>query len=283
MINTIKYLTFVLKTSISDLEEIIEHIDEYYVSWDKPKRNKETGDVLVDGDGNTIIRQLNTTKKGLKKIQNRLYRFLISKIKTPQYAFGGIPKRDNVLNAKHHQGNKFIFTTDLQSFFPSISNRQVFNMFCEHGFSPTVSRILTQLTTYKNELPQGVPTSTLIANLVFKTTGDKIIDFANQNKLTFTIFVDDITLSSKFDFKDKIDTILSIIKNDGYKISNKKTFYKTKNPIITGVVCQNNKLKLQQSFYKKLKRLKSESVKDKNSEIKYHGTLMYNKKVNSMN
>lgn len=282
MINTIKYLTFILKLNINDLEGIIQNIDDYYLSWDKPKINKETGKALTDINGDIIKRQLNSTRRNLKTIQKRLYKFLLSKLDIPKYAFGGVPKRDNILNAKQHQGNKYIFTTDLKSFFPSISNKQVFDMFRENGVSPTVSRILTQITTYKHQLPQGVPTSTLIANIVFKKTGDKILSYAEANNIKFTIFVDDITLSSKEDFKDKIPEILSIIRKDGYKISNKKTFYKTKNPVITGVVCQNNKLKLQKSCYKRIKSLKLIS-NNKAIEQTYNGLLMYRNRVSSMN
>lgn len=254
MITNIKHLCYILKTDINTIKNIIDNIDAYYISWEKKKLDKDTSlPILVNGKPK--IRQLNSTKIELKKIQKRIYRFLLANIELPEYAYGGIPKRDNVLNAKQHQGNKYIFTTDLKSYFPSISHNQVFSLFIELGFSPTISRILTQLTTYKYQVPQGVPTSTLIANLVFKKTGDKISDFAKLNQLKFTTFVDDLTLSSKTDFKDKIPEILAIIVNDGYGISHKKTSYKTKNPIITGVVCQNNKLKLESHYYKRVSRV----------------------------
>lgn len=98
----------------------------------------------------------------------------------------------------------------------------------EYNFSPTTARILTQLITHNYELPQGDPTSTLIANLVFKKTGDKIDKYCKEKDIIFTIFVDDVTLSSKKEFKDKIPYILDIIINDGYKISHKKTLIKLK-------------------------------------------------------
>lgn len=198
----------------------------------------------------------------------------MSHVEIPTYAFGGVPKKDNIKNAKYHQGNKYIFTTDLRSFFPSISHNSVFEVYCNNGYSPTVARILTKLTTYKYQLPQGVPTSTLLALLAFKPTGDKLYDYALQHNLKFSIFVDDITISSKVDFKHLVPEILDIIVSAGYKISHNKTHYSTKNPIITGIKCQNNRIKLPQSTYKRISKL----PKDSNS---YKGLIMYRKRIDS--
>jgi len=281
MITNIKHLCYVLKSNINTIENIIDNIDAYYVSWDKIKTDKDTNQpILVNGEPK--VRHLNSTKSDLKKIQKRIYKFLLKEITLPEYAYGGVSKRDNVINAKKHQGNKYIFTTDLKAFFPSISHKDVFLLYLELGFSPTISRILTKLTTYNFQLPQGVPTSTILANLVFRKTGDKILEFAKSNNITFTTFVDDITLSSKKDFKEKIPDILNIIVNDGYAISHQKTFYKTKNPVITGIICQNNKLKLEQTLYKRATRLKlmKEAQPDDNKAIKRHeGLLRYKQKV----
>ena len=285
MITNIKHLCYILKTDINTIENIIDKINAHYISWEKKKFDKDTNQpILVSGKPK--IRQLNSTKIELKKIQKRISKFLLANVELPEYAYGGISKRDNVLNAKQHQGNKYIFITDLKSYFPSISHNQVFDLFLELVFSPTISRILTQLTTYKYQVPQGVPTSTLLANLVFKKTGDKISEFAKSNQMKFTTFVDDLTLSSKTDFKDKIPAIIEILSNDGYKISHKKTSYKTKNPIITGIICQNNKLKLKNSFYKRISCLEKQKKTESDNliiENKHKGLLQYCKKIDTIN
>lgn len=261
------------------------NIDDYYSAWDKPKFNKVTDKPILDVDGNVKTRRITSTKKELKIIQKRIYKFILSKVKLPSYFFGGIAKKDNILNAKLHQGNKYIFTTDLRSFFPSISHNRVFEIFIERGFHPTIARKLTQLITYQYQVPQGVSTSTLIANLVFEKTGNKIQSFAEENQLTFSIFVDDITISSKFDFKDKVPIILDLIIRDGYKISHRKTFYKTKNPIITGIVCQNNRIKVPQTYNKQIKRVCDIVDDDSSSKLfnKLKGMSLYRERVNSTN
>ena len=274
MIRTLKHLTYTLKTELATINDILADVDSYYISWSKVKTDKDTGLPLTDADGNQRTRQLNSTKIELKRIQKRILALLMSHVEIPTYAFGGVPNKDNIKNAKYHQGNKYIFTTDLRSFFPSISHNRVFEVYCDNGYSPTVARILTKLTTYKYQLPQGVPTSTLLALLAFKPTGDKLYDYALQHNLKFSIFVDDITISSNVDFKHLIPEILDIIVSAGYKISHNKTHYSTKNPIITGIKCQNNRIKLPQSTYKRISKL----PKDSNS---YKGLIMYRKRIDS--
>lgn len=274
MIRTLKHLTYTLKTELATINDILADVDSYYISWSKVKTDKDTGLPLTDANGNQRTRQLNSTKIELKRIQKRILALLMSHVEIPTYAFGGVPKKDNIKNAKYHQGNKYIFTTDLRSFFPSISHNSVFEVYCNNGYSPTVARILTKLTTYKYQLPQGVPTSTLLALLAFKPTGDKLYDYALQHNLKFSIFVDDITISSKVDFKHLVPDILDIIVSAGYKISHNKTHYSTKNPIITGIKCQNNRIKLPQSTYKRMSKL----PKDSNS---YKGLIMYRKRIDS--
>lgn len=274
MIRTLKHLTYTLRTELATINDILADVDSYYISWSKVKTDKDTGLPLTDANGNQRTRQLNSTKIELKRIQKRILALLMSHVEIPIYAFGGVPKKDNIKNAKYHQGNKYIFTTDLRSFFPSISHNSVFEVYCNNGYSPTVARILTKLTTYKYQLPQGVPTSTLLALLAFKPTGDKLYDYALQHNLKFSIFVDDITISSNVDFKHLIPEILDIIVSAGYKISHNKTHYSTKNPIITGIKCQNNRIKLPQSTYKRISKLPKYS----NS---YKGLIMYRNRIDS--
>lgn len=153
-------------------------------------------------------------------------------------------------------------------------------MFLREGCTPTIARILTKLTTIKRQVPQGIPTSTLIANLVFKPTGEKITQLAKENHIKFTMFVDDITLSSKIDFKSLLPLFLSLIRESGFAINHKKTHYKTKNPIVTGVICQNNRLLPPLGYKKKKARLRQELQTGKKSvEPQLRGLSTYLERI----
>lgn len=251
MIKTLKHLAFELKVTLSEIDHILNNIDRFYYQKEILKKN-ENGTPKIK-NGLTQKRVLNPSIKRLKEIQKRLQRNILQRLQIPSYAFGAIKGKDNISNAKQHQGKKYIFTTDLTNFFPSITNKQVYEMFVSFDFSPTVARYLTKLTTYKGKLPQGAPTSPIVANLVFVKTGRHLQEYATLNNLTFTSFVDDLTFSSPTDFKGKTQEILNAIIADGFKISHKKTNYESKSPTVTGVIVKNNNLDLTKEFKEKLK------------------------------
>ena len=157
--------------------------------------------------GTYWARKINPPKGELKEIQKQINGYLVKNVEMPVYAFGGIRNRDNIRNARFHKGQKFVFQTDLKDFFPYITYKLVYEMFVRVGFSHDVSSLLTKLTTYEGHLPQGAPTSTTIANLVFMPTGMALQAIAEREGLRFTTFVDDVTMSSQMDFKHVVPEI----------------------------------------------------------------------------
>jgi RNA-directed DNA polymerase len=199
MIYTPKYFAFVLKVDLKEIYTIIQDIDKFYTEVTILKKDKE-GMPIIGKNGIPKSRTLNPSHNRLKVIQKRIQKNILANLHLPDYAYGAVKSRDNVDNANTHKGKKFKFTTDLRNYFPSISHKRVFEMFRSYNFSPTVSRLLTQLTTYKGRLPQGSPTSSTIANLVFVKTGRNLDRFARKHNITFTSFIDDLTFSSPHDF-----------------------------------------------------------------------------------
>ena len=256
-IKTIKHLAFILKLNAEELLHLSTIVDNFYYTKSEPKLDKNNNPKFKNGK--PIFRILNPSINDLKIVQSRIQKNIISKIELPEYAFGAVKGKDNVKNALTHRGKKYNFTTDLSNYFPSIFNKQVYEMFIYNNFSPTVSRVLTQLTTYKGKLPQGAPTSPTISNLVFVKTGLKLQSIAKKNNLTFTSFIDDLTLSSTNDFKEIIPEIIETIQNDNYVISHQKTFYKTYRPTVTGVIVTNNYLFLTEKFKNKLNNLEGKT------------------------
>lgn len=272
MINTPKYLAYKIKVDLLEIYSIIENIDSHYTETIIPKLKE--GLPLFDKKGKLRCRILNPSHNRLKVMQKRIQKNILMNLKLPDYAYGAVKGRDNVDNAYIHRGKEHKFTTDLRNFFPSISHKKVFEMFRSFNFSPEVSMLLTKLTTYKGRLPQGAPTSSTIANLVFVKTGKKLQEFAEKHKIIFTSFIDDLTFSSPFDFKDITNKIITVLIEDGFRISHNKTNY-SREPIVTGLI-PSNFVKLPSSFYEKLNdpTLKPESKK---------GLLLYKQKVDKIN
>jgi len=274
MIKTTKHLSYVLKVEYKEIKAIINSIENFYREKVIIKLDKY-GKPKLDRNGEQKKRIINPSINRLKVIQKRIHKNILLSIELPDYAYGAVKGRDNVDNAKKHQGKKYKFTTDLKDFFPSITNKNVYEMFVNNDFSHQVASILTKLTTYKGKIPQGAPTSSTLANLVFIKNGDVLHQYAINNNLTFTSFVDDMTFSSITDFKQKVPKILEIINNE-YKISHKKTNY-SRNPNITGLHPMNNHLKLPNSFINKLKEFKEKTPEQ------IAGLLRYKEKISHEN
>lgn len=243
----------VLRTNIGRLDHILTHIDEFYKEFKEFKRDKygnlrTNKPKYVKKFGQYQTRTINPPKGELKSVQKRINKYLSEHISMPEYAFGGVKGKDNIQNAYSHKGQKYVFQTDLKDFYPFITSKMVYQMFVRIGFSADVSRILTRLTTYKGHLPQGAPTSTTIANLVFEPTGRKLQKLAEENKLRFTTFVDDVTMSSQSQFKDLTPLAIRILEEDGYRISQNKTTYKSGITEITGVKMTNNSMTTTSKF-----------------------------------
>ncbi len=275
MISTLKHLAFTLKVELSELEYIINNIDDFYYEKKEIKLNNKGLPKLKNGIEQKRV--LNPSINRLKTIQKRINKNILQTISIPDYAFGSIKGKTNILNAKKHQGKKYIFTTDLKNYFPSINNKRVFETFRSLNFSPLVSKHLTKLTTYKGRLPQGAATSSTLSNLAFIKIGEKLNQFAKENNLTFTTYIDDITFSSPIDFKSKTEYIINILKDGGFKISHNKTTYKTKNPIVTGIKVHNNKIAISDAF--KIKLVNTEGK----SESQIIGLKAYAQRIKDTN
>lgn len=251
--------TIILREPVDRVLYVVSNISRYYDEFPRYKKDKlgnkrKNKPQYIEKYGLYWKRIINPPRPELKIIQKRINAYLVKYLSIPEYAFGGIRNRDNILNARFHKGHRYVFQTDIKDFFPRITNKMVYEMFVSQGFSPDAASLLTKLTTFKGHLPQGAPTSTTIANLVFVPIGDMIKTIADREGLYFTTFVDDITISSEHDFKDIIPEIMNIITSESFafKISQGKTTYKGLTDI-TGVKMHNNYMCLTDNLRYKMK------------------------------
>lgn len=247
-----KYLCYLLGITLEELKDLLEKVDFYYYCKEEIKKDK-LGKPLLDKFGNPKVRVLFPSKGKLKKVQNVIRRKILDFIPLPSTIMGGVKGKDNIQNARFHQGNKFKFVVDLKDFFSSISDKIVLKALVRSGFYPPIAKILASLTTYTYRVPQGAPTSTAIANLVFLLTDKAIIDFCQHKNIKYSRFVDDLTFSSKIDFKEDTSTLIGIIEGANFKINQKKTFYTSGEAMITGILVGNNSLDVSDDFKNKMR------------------------------
>lgn len=255
--------SFVLHKDVDRVDYIVDHINDFYSEFLRFKTdklgNRRKNKPKYTQFGEYWTRTINPPKDELKDIQKRINVYLVENIPMPKYAFGGIKRKDNIRNARYHKGQKYVFQTDLKDFFPFVTNKMAYEMYLRNGFSHDVASLLTKLTTYKGHLPQGAPTSTTIANLVFVPTGTELQAIAEREGLRFTTFVDDVTMSSQKDFKHVVSEIVKTITSHGFKISQGKTTYKSGITEVTGVKMLNNSMTVTEKFRNAISKEKDDT------------------------
>ncbi|HWK05419.1 MAG TPA: reverse transcriptase family protein [Puia sp.] len=254
MIKSLNELAFVFKrnTSAKELKEICKELGEaghlhdskYYRRLVEIKQPKKPGGKIKE-------RILYPSSGRLREIQDGIKDNILSKISMPEFVQGGVKGKSNITNALVHKGKRYKFTTDLKKFFPSVTSGMVYNILRGYGFSGDVSRVLTILCTYKGMLPQGIPTSTHLANMVFLPVDYTLQKACPIPDITYTRFVDDITISSSSDLKPYTSAFIKVITDASFRISHQKTHY---NGVadITGIKVRNNYIMPDKKFLDKL-------------------------------
>ena len=245
-----KRLAYILHVEYGLLVDLAANVDQYYYEKKELKLKDDGTPKLRNGEPQYRIM---TPAKGLlENIQNLIKDNILKKYDFPNYIQGGVRHRSNITNAKIHQGKKYHFCTDIRDFFPTISSRAIYEMFIRNSFSADVSSLLTKLTTYKGELPQGTHTSTYLANMVFVPVADSMVELCKRRGIFHSAFVDDLSFSSAKDFREVTLQIIAMIQKNGFRMNHRKTFYKVGPTKITGIWAKNNKLDARSDQKRKL-------------------------------
>jgi len=157
----------------------------------------------------------------LRVLQQRL-QYLLAKIDLPEYMHGGVKGRSPLTNARLHVGKAAVLNFDIKQFFPSVKPRYVYKMFYKHlRFPADVAHWLTKLVTFKGQLPQGAPTSTVVANLVILPLCRRFKLLSSKHNSDYGQFVDDGTLSGPLYLENLRSLIEKIIRQEGFQASPK--------------------------------------------------------------
>jgi RNA-directed DNA polymerase len=174
----------------------------------------------------TRFRVIAVPSPGLMKAQRWIAQRILAHAK-PHSASVAFSKGDRLVAAvKPHCLAQWIIKLDVRNFFESISEIAAYQVFLGLGYQPLISlemaRICTRLgvaTSYRlkprwlaqskdrtirqysagrlGHLPQGAPTSPMLANLAVIAMDRRISEIAAESKLIYTRYADDITLSTK--------------------------------------------------------------------------------------
>lgn len=163
----------------------------------------------------------------------------------------GVKGAGSVDNASQHVGRRYHFLVDVKRFFPSVKAPAILRALRRVGLPRDTSQLIRDLVTYGGHLPQGAPTSSMIANLVFREADEAFLALAQDEGLVYTRYVDDLTFSGSHDFQSLGPTITNLISEHGFSRNHDKTLYFVGAVQVTGAMAGQNRLFLPSDMVEK--------------------------------
>jgi RNA-directed DNA polymerase len=212
-----RHLADILKIPPDKLEEVAVSPNVHYSPFvlAKPPRPFERRHVPRP-------RPIDNPLQDLKWIQHRIYRRLLKPICFPSHILGAISNRSVMDNAERHLASTLLVTLDVRQCFPSVTNVHIYRVWSEFlGCSPPVAQLLTRLTTFDRHLPQGAPTSPLLANLFIWMIDGPIRTNCEQLLVGYSTWIDDLAFSGER-ARDLIEPSVSLLAANGLKVKRDK-------------------------------------------------------------
>ncbi|MFK7786623.1 MAG: reverse transcriptase family protein [Crocinitomicaceae bacterium] len=234
----------------AELNSISLHaFDPGYFHFTMPKSNGE-------------LRYIEAPENELKRLQRKLNRYLQCAyfvVRTPScygFTIGAITEKNprNILsNAQKHLNCSYLINVDVDDFFHQISTERVQFIFESDPFrfDRYTSKSLAKLCTYKGRLPMGAPTSPVLSNFYTIEPDTELQKWSENQAITYTRFVDDLTFSSTKNLNSgHIESISGILNNFNLPLnSGKQKLYGPEDPkTVTGLLVGNS-VEIAQSFY----------------------------------
>lgn len=235
--------------------------------------------------------------------------------KLPCHATAYVPGTSHIVNAKRHVGATWLLKLDITSFFESVSERQVYRVFRGLGYRALVAFCFTRLCTrvlpdssdnrlqrrtkrwqpgesrkflgsrVVGHLPQGAPTSPMLANLVCVALDADLQEIAIREGLTYSRYADDMTFSGEiFDrsFVTRISRKISaVIGSHGFGINKQKTSIAKDGgrKIVTGLSVGDDMVRLPRAYKDEIRQelfyLEKHGLQDHCSRIGHKNHLSY--------
>ncbi|MBA4496090.1 reverse transcriptase domain-containing protein [Paenactinomyces guangxiensis] len=206
------------------------------------------------------MREISAPKPKLRRAQEWVKTHILGGSEVHPSAYGFIPGRSTVDNAKCHLKRAAVIKMDLKDFFPSITFWRVKGLFQSFGYSAAISTLLALLCTEpprkqvqfdgkfyyvaigERQLPQGACTSPGITNLLCRRLDLRLTGLGEANGFTYSRYADDLTFSCDEEGLPQmggvINTARHIIRFEGFRVNEEKTrvLRSSRRQKVTGIV-----------------------------------------------
>jgi RNA-directed DNA polymerase len=196
-------------------------------------------------------RLIEAPKPRLRALQRGLLAELFARIPVHGAAHGFVPGRSVRTFAEPHAGRRMVVRLDLVSFFASVTAGRVYGLLRTAGYPEPVAHALTGLCTTatphtalrrappglpdrryrlallaRPHLPQGAPTSPVLANLCGYRLDRRLAGLAAAFDARYTRYADDLAFSGGLDARQAAalaSRVASVAAEEGFRVHPAKT------------------------------------------------------------
>lgn len=234
-----------------------------------------------------VPRLLEIPAPRLRAIQRTVLQELLYPLEIHDAAHGFVPGRSAVTGAALHTGQDVVLNLDLVSFFARVTAGKVFGALRRAGYTESVAHRIVGIGTHVvppavlaamppggdpeqrfalrqalslPHLPQGAPSSPVLANLSLRRLDARLAGLAQAFGVSYTRYADDLTFSGggklarNPGYFSKIAT--EIIKDEGHSLNAQKSRMRTsaQRQTVTSVVV-NEHTNVLRSEFKRIKAI----------------------------
>jgi hypothetical protein len=167
-------------------------------------------------------------------------------------SFAYRPHRSILDSARLHVGARWLIKLDIHNFFGCVTERRVYRVFRQLGYTHLLSFELARLCTRPGDnralqrresrwypgapyapdiegaLPQGAPTSGALANAAMQIIDAELAAYATSAALVYTRYSDDLTFSaghafSRGDAAALVNRVARVLGSEGFRLHRRKT------------------------------------------------------------
>lgn len=232
-------------------------------------------------------RLLEVPEDRMRRAQRTLLDTVIALIPVHDAAHGFVPGRSAVTGAGRHTGREMVVSVDLVTFFARVTARRIYGVFRQAGYPETVAHLMTGVCTNSvparviaamppggtaderfalrqalaaSHLPQGAPSSPMLANLAVRRLDSRMTGWAHAVGATYTRYADDLAFSGDGEFARRpgafIRGVERIVVDEGHALNARKTRVSRMGvrQAVTGIVV-NEHPNIPRSEYDQLKAI----------------------------
>lgn len=170
------------------------------------------------------VRTIEAPRRFLKTVQSWIYQHILFSQKLRSEVKGFVAGRGIFDHAKAHRKGRNLLVVDIRNFFPSIGVATVVGVYEQIGFPSPVANQLARLCCLEGRLPQGAPTSPMLANISFRPVDENLTTLAKKWDCKYTRYADDLAFSGvrRFSSRD-IASVGKILRYHGFAINESKS------------------------------------------------------------